>query len=89
EVKELQLPKRRSAKMHYIFMVSAVAASLLIGVFILFDNRLNTPSCAIESLVSHDLDESIDLYLEHLSDSDIQALAAETADQDIFYSILP
>ncbi len=77
------------AKMRYLFIATTIAASMLIGVFILFDSRFNTSNSAIESLISQDLNESIDLYLDNLSDSDIQALAAETADQDTFYLILP
>ncbi len=67
----------------------AVAATLLIGVFVVFNDTPQPLNPTLDTLAMETLSKSIDSYLDNMCEAEIQSLAAENSDQETFYSLLP
>ena len=81
--------QQRRLTVRAIISMVAIAASLLVGLFIVdrVEHTLSSP--AEHNLVSESLDDSMDSYFNNLSDDELAYLVDRSSSQDIFYLTLP
>ncbi|MFI3320131.1 MAG: hypothetical protein SNH01_04765 [Rikenellaceae bacterium] len=91
EVKQDSKPAKpaKLINLRVLMATVAVAATLLIGVFVVFNETPQTLEPKLDYLAMETLSESIDSYLDNMCEAEIQSLAAETSGQETFYSLLP
>ena len=82
-------PQPKRGYIRLLVPMIAVAASLMVGLFIVESVDHKTPREQSQQLLSESIDDSIDSYFNNLSDDELAYLVSSSSSQDDFYLTLP